>query len=41
MAVPLKEARILLALQAIQNNKKLNIFTTAKLYNIPKAILRY
>jgi len=34
------EARLLLALEALQNDKKLKIFTAAKLYNVPVTTLR-
>ncbi len=37
---PSKEARLLLALEAIQNDKKPNIFATAKLYNVLVTTLR-
>jgi len=33
------EARLLLALEALQNDKKLKIFTAAKLYNVPVTML--
>ena len=41
MGSPSKEARLLLALEAIQNNTKLSIRAAAKLYNIPEATLRH
>ncbi len=41
MGSPSKEARLLLALEAIQNNKKLSIRAAAKLYNVPEATLRH
>ena len=40
MGSPSKEARLLLALEAIQNNKSLKLYTTAKLYNVPVTTLR-
>ena len=40
MGSPSKEARLLLALEALQNDKKLKIFTAAKLYNVPVTTLR-
>ena len=41
MGSPSKEARLLLALEAIQNDKKLSIRAAAKLYNVPEATLRH
>ena len=35
------EARIILALEAIRNDKKLSLRATAKLYNVPESTLRY
>jgi hypothetical protein len=40
MGSPSKEARVLLALAAIQNNKKLSVLAAAKLYNVPETTLR-
>ena len=40
MGSPSKEARVLLALEAIQSNKKLNVLAAARLYNVPETILR-
>jgi hypothetical protein len=40
MGSPLKEARVLLALAAIQNNKKLSVLAAAKLYNVLETTLR-
>ena len=35
-----KEARIILALEAIRNDGKLSLRTVAKLYNVPESTLR-
>ena len=40
MGSPSKEARVLLALAAIQSNKKLSVLAAAKLYNVPETTLR-
>ena len=40
MAEPSKEARILLALQAVKKNQKLSIEAAASLYNVPPSTLR-
>ena len=40
MGSPSKEARVLLALAAIQNNKKLSVLAAAKLYDVPETTLR-
>ena len=40
MGSPSKEARVLLALAALQNNKKLSVLAAAKLYNVPETTLR-
>jgi hypothetical protein len=40
MGSPSKEARLLLALKAIQNNKHLKIYAAAKLYNVLVTTLR-
>jgi hypothetical protein len=34
MSPPSKEARVILALEALQNNKKLKLKAVAKLYNV-------
>jgi len=34
MGSPSKEARVLLALEAIQNDRKLKLLTAARLYNV-------
>ena len=36
-----KEARVILALEAIQNNGKLSLRAVAKLYDIPESTLRH
>ena len=36
-----KEARVILALEAIQSNKKLSLRAAAKLYNVLETTLRY
>src|SRR6266542_2302099 len=41
MPATLKEARINLALEALQNDKNLSIKTAAKIYNIARITLRY
>ena len=40
MPTPSKEARVFLALEAIQNSKNLSLRAVAKLYNIPYNTLR-
>ena len=35
-----KEARILLAIQALESNPKLKVFKAAKIYDVPEATLR-
>ena len=40
MSPPSKEARVILALEAIWNNEKLSLRAAAKLYNIPYNTLR-
>ena len=39
MDLPLDEARVILALEAIKNGKKLSVRALAKLYNVPPATL--
>ena len=41
MGSPSKEARLLLALKAIENSEKLSIRAVAKLYNLPEATIRH
>jgi DeoR/GlpR family transcriptional regulator of sugar metabolism len=41
MGSPSKQARLHLALEVIQNNKKLSIRAAAKFYNVPEATLRH
>ena len=41
MGSPSKEARLLLALEAIEKSKKLSIRAAAKLYNVPEATIRH
>jgi len=40
MSPPSKEARVILALEALQNDKKLKLEAVAKLYNVPASTLR-
>jgi len=40
MPAPSKEARVILALKALQNDKSLSIRAVAKLYDIPESTLR-
>ena len=40
MSPPSKDARINLALEALQNNKELKLKAVAKLYNVPASTLR-
>ena len=40
MSPPLKEARVVLALEALRNDEKLRLKAIAKLYNIPALTLR-
>ena len=40
MGSPSKEARVLLALEAIQNDRKLKLLTAARLYNVVVTTLR-
>ena len=40
MSTSSKEARVILALEALQNDKELKLEATAKLYNIPASTLR-
>ena len=39
MSPPSKEARVILALQALQNDTKLSLRAAAKLYNVPVSTL--
>ena len=41
MPPTLKEARVVLALEALENNKKLSLRAAAKLYNVPVSTLSY
>ena len=36
-----KEARVILAIEAIKNDENLSLRTAAKLYNVPESTLRY
>ena len=38
--MPSNEARVILALAALQNNKNLSIQTAAKIYNVPATTIR-
>ena len=40
MPATLKEARVILALEALQNDEKLSLRAAAKLYNVPQSTLR-
>jgi hypothetical protein len=41
MPPTLKESRIVLALEALQNDEKLSLRAAAKLYNVPVSTLSY
>ena len=41
MQIQAQEARVILAIKAIQSNKKISCRTAAQLYNVPKATVRF
>jgi hypothetical protein len=39
MSSPAKEARVLMAINALQSNKKLSVYRAARIYNVPTTTL--